>query len=856
MAGIIIYGLKPELDITGDRQGFKFGGSTLPPPIGSFNLDNAYIPSISSNSLTNFEFRNNTLSGFRFLHETSTTDTIGQLKLKSFVGASPTGTDILTFGNDGSINFISPLVMNSNLNMNNFRITSVATPILGTDAINKDYADSVISGTVTLSGAITGTGAVGTNIITTLSTVGINKLAGYPTDSSLFLRGDGNWSNNFAKIGVNMTPTDTGVIQFANGDAVSKIILNKDAPANSFDLAGIGFVATAGVLYHTPIGKGHYFYNGAGGNLGLAIGIQNLTLGYALQGDDFRKMVLYEGLVTPNANQTYAIGLEPIDGSTNLFRNQVANINDAFNWGYGINTVSSGQFMRLNSTSLDIFNKRVKNSLDPVDAQDLATKNYVDLAIDNSFGSDVALPFAQLKFNWSYLSITNPTTYFFTNVLTDAQPSKNFKYQVTTSDLFIREWEHEYSLIGDSNLNGIYKLNYNAPSYTSTPFRVDIYPFTPTQNVMTIAVPINMGGFEIKNALNPTTAQSLATKNYVDTAPNQTITLTGAVTGTGTSSLATTLAASQTVTGTTETFNYSNILTSSIFSILNTNAACVTRFRAGTSNDYVQLGYDGANGESFLDITGGSNNSLEFRVNSVGIGTFLDSGIFGIGTTTPSFAKLQINGGVTNIGAEETALRVIGGQNAVKIELQSTAVGGKLYEMRSNSTGAFDITDRTGGVTRYSIDTTGNHIFSNTIYGRRASGVVTMQNNATATSITTGGVFVKVAGSTTSSNLNAVTASIFNRITSSSATIGLVHCTVTAFHSGPAGDEITFALYRNGIQLANTLISAQNSSVPQTFAISTIVSMAANDYIELWCTHPTSARTITVKNYMMSYTTT
>ena len=38
--------------------------------------------------------------------------------------------------------------------------------------------------------------------------------------------------------------------------------------------------------------------------------------------------------------------------------------------------------------------------------------------------------------------------------------------------------------------------------------------------------------------------------------------------------------------------------------------------------------------------------------------------------------------------------------------------GGKKYEVRSNSNGSFDITDRTSAITRYSIDSSGNHNFT------------------------------------------------------------------------------------------------------------------------------------------------
>ena len=85
---------------------------------------------------------------------------------------------------------------------------------------------------------------------------------------------------------------------------------------------------------------------------------------------------------------------------------------------------------------------------------------------------------------------------------------------------------------------------------------------------------------------------------------------------------------------------------------------------------------------------------------------------FGINTASPSNAKLQIVGGVQNVANEETAIKISSGLNNVKIELENTATNGKKYEVRSTNTSSFDITDRTGGATRYSIDSSGNHSFT------------------------------------------------------------------------------------------------------------------------------------------------
>ena len=1204
MSAFVVSNIASNLNMLSGEQRFIFGNNTLPEPLGSFKFDNLFTPVIGTPSITNFETRNKDLSGFRWIHTTNAGDTFGAYKLQSFINAQTTGTDILLFNQDGTVTFTSTVnipgfAITGNLDMNNHRIVNLSDPVNAQDATTKSFVETLVgSGTITLSGAISGTGQVGTDITTTLNTVAINKLAGYPADNTLFLRGDGAWSNNFVKIGVNVDPTDTGVIQFANGAADVKVILNKDTPSNPFDLSGIGFYPTFGTLYHTPIGKSHAFFTGANGNLALEITPLTLKVGYGISTVDFRKLVFYEGIVDSNPNQTYAIGVELDNLPTNYrhLRTQVQSINDAFNWCYGINSTTSSEWMRLNNTGLNLYNKKIFNVLDPVDPQDVATKyyvdnaidssfgpivslpfealtfnwayassvnpspyelinnlsdsqesknfkyriltndigtrewnqeytlignsdlngiyqlnykvlsstftplsvviypfatsqnlmsiavplsmggfeirnvlnptsaqsaatksyvdniaanlpsvvnvtggtqtflyssnyntsfitknstiptsgndstidlrllnstnggyrlkhtltsgglfgglgslsldalssfgdvtnfinfgfsslfagvgfaggvpnttfgtatsdtivatlsvnggpqnvtgesscfrvvssdsstkielkntsasgrlyelrsnsdgtfdivdrtstasrlkiltsgnfdinnkiitnaadpinpqdyatkNYVDLAIDSSFGPNVLLNFSGLNFNWTYASSTNPTPYQFTNTFTDSQISKNFKYRVLTNDVVTREWNQEYTLIGNSDLNGIYKINYSAVSSTFTPITIVIYPFATSQNLMTLGVPIDMGGFEIRNALNPTTAQSLATKSYVDTI---------------TSNLPSTV----NVTGSTQTFSYSNALSSSIFSLVNTNSSAVTRFKAGTSTDSVELGYDGNNGYSYINWSQFSNDRLAFRVNGTGIAAFLSTGLFGFGTITPTVAKVQINGGVQNITGEETAIRAISSLNNVKIELQSTAVGGKLYELRSSSTGAFDITDRTGSSTRYTIDTNGNHIFSNTIYGRRVSGLMTMQGNVVGTTVVTANVFVKVAGTTVASNLNGVSSPVSNRLThiATNSIIAYVNVSFTANHNGGGGEETTFALYKNGAQLPNTINSSQQLNNLQTISITTSVSMNTNDYIELWCTSSNNGRVITVKHLMFNYTTT
>ena len=66
------------------------------------------------------------------------------------------------------------------------------------------------------------------------------------------------------------------------------------------------------------------------------------------------------------------------------------------------------------------------------------------------------------------------------------------------------------------------------------------------------------------------------------------------------------------------------------------------------------------------------------------------------GFTTESKARLHVFGGVKNVANEDSAIRISSWANSIKVELENTATNGKLYELRSNNNGNFEIMDRTG----------------------------------------------------------------------------------------------------------------------------------------------------------------
>ena len=156
MSVITVAGINPILNILGAAQQFNYTQQ-----LSALQITNSFIPSVGIPALFDVEYRNNMLSGFRWTHATTDTDTHGSLTLQSFVNAQASGIDIMTFSE------INGLSIDAELNLNNNKIINLATPTLPTDAATKAYADSVTSGLVTLISDITGSGNVGTNITTT-----------------------------------------------------------------------------------------------------------------------------------------------------------------------------------------------------------------------------------------------------------------------------------------------------------------------------------------------------------------------------------------------------------------------------------------------------------------------------------------------------------------------------------------------------------------------------------------------------------------------------------------------------------------------------------------------------------------
>ena len=177
---LTVAGINPVLNILGNTQQFNYVQN-----ISTFQLKNSFVVNPLVPSTLNFETQNYLYSGFRWQHKTLSTDTHGSLTLQSFINADTGGTDIISFNDDDTITFVVPIIISTNLDLNGNRITDAADPVDPQDLTTKNYVDSLL-GTVTLSGAVTGSGTLGSPIITTLTPITTSQVSDFNSSVTAF----------------------------------------------------------------------------------------------------------------------------------------------------------------------------------------------------------------------------------------------------------------------------------------------------------------------------------------------------------------------------------------------------------------------------------------------------------------------------------------------------------------------------------------------------------------------------------------------------------------------------------------------------------------------------------------------
>ena len=287
-----------------------------------------------------------------------------------------------------AINFLFDVSVNSCIDLQNTSITSLATPVNNTDAATKAYVDGLVTASDLDFSGTSGTGAVdldsqvfavtgGTFISTAASgqSLSIDLNATGSPSATTFLRGDNTWS----------TPPDNNTTYtFAAVSGTPNLIrLTGTNPSSTND---IGLVAT--------------------GNIAITFNSAT-SLGF-----DLASSISVANTITAGTGLTVTTGGVDITGT------------GTFNTGISVTGNSSI------SGELDMSSNKIINVTDPTNAQDAATKNYVDItstsgAVNFQGGYDAATntpdldsnPSSAIKKGWMY-TVTADGTFFTEQVRT------------------------------------------------------------------------------------------------------------------------------------------------------------------------------------------------------------------------------------------------------------------------------------------------------------------------------------------------------------------------------------------------------------------------------------------------------
>lgn len=356
---LFIKAIDPELQILGPAQQFKFDQN-----LSSVQLDSSFVPTSLVASQNNFETRNNTLSGFRWVHLTNLGDTFGQLKLQSFVNASPTGTDIMLFNQDGSITFDSTVIIH-------------IPPIVEVDGILQTFRyDDAHNAGFTLQNTFAATGGNPSFVDLKLENSTTGGFRFRHTSSTTDITGLGALELDFISSSlavtqayslgmISSTPSHTfygnvgiggvtphGPLQFPNSYG-RKVIVWEDGN-NNYQFFGLSIMPNE-LSYYVNTGSDHVWYIGTSpttstqlmrlngnGNLGIGNIIPNSPLQFLnILG---RKIVLWQNGI--NDHQYYGLGI-----NNNIMRYQVpdSTITDHV-WYAGTSSSTSNELMRLKGT--------------------------------------------------------------------------------------------------------------------------------------------------------------------------------------------------------------------------------------------------------------------------------------------------------------------------------------------------------------------------------------------------------------------------------------------------------------------------------------------------------------------------
>ena len=684
MSAFVLSKIFPSMNIDASQR-FIFGLEGSPEPLGSFKLDNIFVPTMGSPSFTNFEMRNEALSGYRWIHGTASDETYGSFKLQKFLEGSPTGIDIITINDDGS--FVFPgttdakyIIQTANANLPNAQSLGALTTGL--------LKNTVTTGTGVLSTAVPGTDYA------TLSHrldqfAAPNVSLNLNSQKIINLLDPTNAQDGATKAYVDSKSVSIGdakfIIQTADADLPNAQILGSLATGilKNTTTTGVLSIATAGTDY--------------------------ATLGNRL--DQFAPPI-----VSLNLNSQKIINLANPTGS-----------NDAVNRTYldaRLNDIATAPFI-IQTADVDLINAQVLGVLATGILKNTTTTGVLSIAVA---GTD-------------YYSLNNPTKIIDSAVSQNVSMGRQALQSLTSGagnaifggcGLSITTGSTN-SIFGSNTGNALTTGNSNAifgegSGVALTTGNTNLLMGGGGGQLTTASFNVFLGSeaggnLQTGSGRNVGVGVQAGLWNGGGFATYNNCVFLGDQATAGASNLSNAVAIGA---GTTVLTSNSMVLGTGLNVGIGLNNPTLAKLivsggptNVASENSVIRA--LGSNNATKIEIenNSGSGKLYELRSDNAGAFSIFDrtavasrlfintSGNIGLNMTSSILAKLHVTGGVQNVTNEDSCIRATSSSNSAKIELQCTNGSGKLHEIHSANSGGLHFYDRTANASRLFINTSG-----------------------------------------------------------------------------------------------------------------------------------------------------